>query len=205
MRAMDWTKLLSHLAPEAAPTVIEAFSAAATVFADFYLDTPLRQAHFLAQAAHETGSFTRLEENLNYSAKNLLATFPKQSPDGSTAARFARNPEAIANRVYANRLGNLSPGDGWKYRGRGLFQITGRSNYEAMGKLALLPLLIQPALAMSSRYLLPIALHFWNSRGLSALADQDDLSGITRMVNGAETGLSDRAAWLTRFKEALDG
>ena len=202
---MDWTQIISHLAPEAATTVTEAFNTATTVFDDFNLNTPLRQAHFLAQAAHETGAFTALEENLNYSAKGLLATFPHYFQDGSTAARFARNPEAIANRVYSRRMGNSQPGDGWKYRGRGVFQLTGRSNYEAMGTRAMLPLLIQPILAMSSRYLLPIALHFWNSRGLSALADQDDLSTITRMINGGENGLPDRAAWLAKFKEALNG
>lgn len=204
---MDWPGLIKELAPLARASVLEAFQSAASAFDAAQVNTPLRQAHFLAQAAHETGGFSRLEEGLNYSAKRILEVF-KSVPSATLANRLANNPEALANYVYddahrRNKLGNTQPGDGWRYRGRGIFQLTGRANYEAMGKRAQLPLLIQPELAISSRYLLPIALSFWTSRGLNAFADEDDLVSITRRINGGENGLGDRAAWLARFKEAL--
>ena len=199
---MNWPGLLLQLAPEAHPNVVEAFQSADTAFADFKVNTPLLQAHALAQASHETGGFRRIEENLNYSADGLMATWSSRFPE-DVAKKLARNPEAIANRAYSGRMGNTQPGDGWRYRGRGIFQLTGRANYASMGRLAQIPLEAQPELALASRYLLPVALHYWNSRGLSALAERDDLEGITRKINGGLNGLEDRARWLARGKDAL--
>lgn len=201
---MNWPGILLQVAPKAAPAVLEAFGFAETVFSDFQLNTPRRQAHFLAQAHHETGGFRLLEENLNYSDKGLLATFPRHFTDLEAAKPYARQPEKIANRVYSARMGNNSPGDGWNYRGRGLFQLTGRENYRKFGALAQIPLEKQPELALSSRYLLVIALHYWNSRSLSKLADEDDLRTVTYRVNGGFNGLEDRAAKLVIWKGALN-
>jgi len=204
---MDWPGLIKELAPLARASVLEAFRSAPSVLDAAQVNTPIRQSHFLAQAAHETGGFSRLEEGLNYSAKRILEVF-KSVPSATLANRLANNPEALANYVYddahrRSKLGNTQPGDGYRYRGRGIFQLTGRANYEAMGKRVQLPLLIQPELVNSSRYLLPIALSFWAARGLNAFADEDDLVSITRRINGGENGLEDRAAWLVRFKGAL--
>lgn len=180
--------------------------------ASISLNTDLRWAHFLSQVAHESSGFKRIVENLNYSAGGLLATFPKYFKTASDAALFARQPERIANRVYANRLGNgpEESGDGWRYRGRGLIQITGRDNYRACSvsiwaddRLLRAPeLLEEPDGAVAS------ACWYWRSRELNALADQDDLEAITRKVNGGLHGLDDhdrsdldtRMDWLVRAK-----
>jgi putative chitinase len=203
MAAMNWPGIITELAPKAIPAARQAFQSADSILSDFLINTPQRIALFLAQVMHETGGLTRIEENLNYSPKRLLEVFPKYFPDLAMAMKYAGNAEAIANRVYGARMGNKSAGDGWKYRGRGFFQLTGRDNYEAMGKRAAIPLLIQPELATSSRYLLPLACHFWNSRGMSALADENDLRTITYRVNGGFNGLDDRAAWLVKAKEVM--
>lgn len=200
---MDWQTILRTLAPKALPVVREAFLSADSNFADFQINTPLRQAHFMAQALHETGGFTRIDENLNYSAEGLRKTFPRYFPDDEIAKKFHRKPEAIANRVYGQRMGNSKAGDGWRYHGRGLFQLTGFKNYEAMGKRSQLPLLIQPDLVTFSRYLLPIACHFWTAGNYNAQADQDDCRGITYRLNGGLNGLEDRIAWLAKVKAVL--
>ena len=199
---MNWPGLLLEVAPEAHPNVISAFESAETVFSDFNLSSPLRLAHPLAQFAHETGGFARLEENLNYSAMGLMRTWPSRFPP-DVAARCACNPEMIANRAYQGRYGNKDPGDGWKYRGRGLIQITFRANYADMGKRCHLPLEVQPELVIASRYLLPVALTWWCSHGLLELSDRDDLKGITKVVNGGTNGLEDRRHWLDVWKRAL--
>lgn len=168
----------------------------------FHIDTPLRQAHFLAQAGHESGGFRLLVENLNYSTKGLLATWPKRF-NAELAERLARNPEAIANYVYAGRLGNEQPGDGWRYRGRGLFQLTGRANYRAAGLALALPLEEIPERAEQPGVAALAAAWFWSYRVPAALADNDELVAITRAINGGTLGLADRRARLERAKAAL--
>lgn len=166
------------------------------------INTPLRQAHFLAQAGHESGGFKRLVENLNYSADGLRATWPTRFTAAS-AAEFARQPEKIANRVYGNRMGNVEPGDGWKYRGRGIFQLTGRENYARAGKALGLPLEREPERLESPEAAALTAAWYWHDRGLNALADADDLMAVTRRINGGLHGLDDRRQRLVRAKRAL--
>lgn len=167
--------------------------------------TPLRLAHFMAQAAHECGGFGTFVENLNYSADALRRTWPKRFRSQAEAVPYARNPEAIANKVYADRLGNgpEGSGDGWKYRGRGIFQLTGRANYAEYGDKLGLQLEDHPDLAAEATNAVRIALEYWGANGLSSLADRDDIRGITRRINGGENGLSDRAARLRTAKRQL--
>lgn len=141
--------------------------------ARFEIDTPERVAMFLAQVGHESQSLKRLVENLNYSAEGLLKTWPKRFTPAE-AKQYARQPERIANSVYANRMGNGSPdsGDGYRYRGRGLIMITGYDNYAEAARALALPLVAQPELLEQRTWAEIAAGWFWQSRGLNDLADQ---------------------------------
>ena len=175
---------------------------AAMQFAE--VNTPLRIAMFLAQLAHESTQLNRIVENLNYSEQGLLDTFPKYF-NAASARDYARQKERIANHVYANRLGNgdEASGDGWKYRGRGLIQVTGKSNYADCGKALGLDLvdapeqLEQPMLAARS------AAWFWKAKGLNALADAQDIVGATQRINGGTKGLKERREFYERAKASL--
>jgi len=160
--------------------------------ARFDITSPLRVAHFMGQLHHESGGFTRMVENLNYSAKRLVQVWPKRFPTLAAAQPFALNAAALGEKVYAGRLGNIHPGDGGKFIGRGLIQLTGRSNYSAAVIALGLPLLEDPGLAATPVAAALIAGWFWDSRGLNALADQDDIEGITRKINGGIVGLPER-------------
>jgi putative chitinase len=162
------------------------------------IDTPARIAAFLAQVGHESADLARTEENLNYSADGLRKTWPNRFPTIAVARQYARKPEAIANFVYAGRMGNgnVLSGDGWTYRGRGLLQLSGRQNYHAyaveMGEPDLRPdrLAKTPHAALSACW-------FWNNRNLNLLADYDDaeaVKAVTRRINGGLMGLEDRMA-----------
>jgi putative chitinase len=192
----------------------------------FALVEPLERAHFFAQCAHESAGFTKLVENLNYSADGLANTWPtrfaKRAGDGEyvrdpvsrrkvpndTAKRLSRNPERIANAAYANRLGNgdAASGDGWKFRGRGYIQLTGRANYQqvSMAVFGDNRLLDCPELLEQPQHAALAAGFFWTSRHLSIHALKDDLEGVTRGVNGGLIGLEDRRQWLRRFKVEFD-
>lgn len=174
-------------------------------FEAYELTTPLRQAHFLAQAAHESGGFTIFTENLNYSAQGLLKIFHKYFPNESLAESYARQPRKIASRVYANRMGNgdEASGDGYKYRGRGVFQVTGKANYELMANELNIDCVNNPDLLLSTDNALESALVFWDKHNLNPLADRDDVEGITRKINGGTNGLDDRISYLRRAKRAL--
>ena len=169
----------------------------------FGIDNPLRRAHFLAQVAHESGHFKRLVENLNYSAKGLLATWPSRFTK-AIAAVYARKPERIANLVYANRMGNGSEasGEGWRYRGRGWIQLTGKSNYAAYSERLFGDdrLVRDPDMAAQPDVAAKLAGSYWQVNGLNELADKEDLTGITRRINGGLNGLADRANLLHKFK-----
>lgn len=169
------------------------------------IDTPMREAHFVAQLAHESAQFTRLEENLNYSAKRLLEVWPSRFPFASEAARYANSPEKLANRVYANRLGNgvEASGDGWRYRGRGPIQITGRGNYKAAGDAVGIDLVATPEAVLRPVVGCDVAGWFWQSRKLNALADLDNIRHITMRINGGSHGLEDRRGWLSIAKTVL--
>lgn len=173
------------------------------------ITTPDREAFFLAQVAHESAGFTRLVENLNYSREALQRVFKKYFPDEATAALYARQPEKIANKVYGGRLGNddEASGDGWKYRGRGLIQLTGRDNYLECS-LALFgdgTLVMSPDRLELPRFACESAGWFWQKHGLNEYADRDDFAGCTRRINGGLNGLEDRHAWLVKARAILNG
>ncbi len=167
------------------------------------IDTPLRIAHFIAQVAHESTMFRRVVENLNYSAEGLRAVFPRHF-DRAAAQAYARNPRAIGNRAYANRLGNgdEASGDGFRYRGRGLVQLTGRANYREFGEWIGVDVVAAPEL-VSDRYAVASAVYFWTTRKLNAIADRDDLNALTRAINGGLNGLDDRLRLLEKARAAL--
>ncbi len=172
----------------------------------FDINSPLRVCHFLAQIAHESGSFNFRTENLNYSAKALRAVFGKYFATDDDAESCARQPEKIANIVYASRMGNgdADSGEGWKYRGRGLIQLTGKDNYEQCGAAIGLPLADEPdQVAESADTAVAAACWFWKLRRLNEAADEDDVELITRRINGGTHGLEDRKEFLERAKKAL--
>lgn len=164
----------------------------------------LREAHFIAQMGHESGDFKFLVENLNYSAQGLLKTFPKYFTPAQ-AARYARKPQMIASRVYANRMGNGSEasGDGWKYRGRGIIQITGKYNYSEYAKYKGISLDDAVDFLMTKEGAMDSACWYWMSRGLNSMADKDDLIGITKRINGGLKGYEDRKIRYRRARAVL--
>lgn len=180
-------------------------ASAAAHFPTYAIESPLRLAHFLAQGAVETGGYRRLEEGLTYSAARLTAVWPKRFPNAAAAAPYANNPEALANQVYSGRIGNGPPasGDGWKYRGRGLLQLTGRANYAEAEKNTGVSLVANPHLAADPALSVQIACVYWALRGINGLADADDLSGVRLKVNGGQTGLAECRTFLERAKIVL--
>ena len=192
--------------PAVRPTDIARFATPlAEACAEWNIDTPLRLAAFLAQIAHESGQFRALVENLNYSAEALLRVFPRHF-DAGQAAAYARQPERIGSRVYANRMGNgdEASGDGWSYRGRGLIQVTGKTNYAACGAALGLDLIAQPELLEQPAPATRSAAWFWNRHDLNRLADARDITTITRRINSGLTGLDDRKACYARACTALE-
>ncbi|ALD96241.1 glycoside hydrolase family 19 protein [Pseudomonas syringae] len=173
-----------------------------TAMSKYQIATQLRIAAFIAQVGHESGQLTVTVENLNYSAKGLQATWPKRF-DATSAAEYARQPERIANVVYGSRLGNTAPGDGWKYRGRGLIQVTGKANYEACAEALGLDLINHPELLELAQHAAMSAAWFWHQAALNTLADKGDFLTITRRINGGTNGLADRQALYARALEVL--
>lgn len=173
------------------------------------INTVKRVAAFLAQTAHESGEFKFITENLNYSADALLRVFPNYF-NTQQAAAYARKPEQIANHVYGNRMGNgpeLS-GDGWKYRGRGLLQITGKSNYSLFavamyGDHSAMIMANPDIITMNNSNALDTAIWFWKAHNLNILADNEDIKSMTRIINGGFNGLDDRIARYNRYKIIL--
>jgi len=169
----------------------------------FNINTPLRLAHFLAQCGHESGGFKVTQENLNYSAKGLMGIFKKYFPTQQLAEAYQRQPQKIANKVYASRMdnGNEASGDGYKFRGRGYIQLTGRANYTAFGKAINEDIANNPDV-VSGKYALLSAAWFWSKNGLNTLADggasDQVVTSITKRVNGGTIGLPDR---IKHFKE----
>ena len=159
----------------------------------FKINSPVRMAAFIAQVGHESGQLTRMVENLNYSSDRLQAVWPNRF-DAVLAAQVARKPEQIANIAYGGRMGNALPGDGWKYRGRGLIQLTGANNYRAAGAALGLDLVNHPELVEQPETAALVAGWFWQSNGLNELADSGQFAKITRTINGGLTGQADRVA-----------
>jgi len=174
-------------------------------FQKYDINTPVRQAFFIGQCAHESGNFKVLEENLHYSATRLMAVWPSRFPNLAVANQYANNPEKIANYVYAGRLGNGNEesGDGWKYHGRGLIQLTGKENYDNCGKGLSINLINQPNLLVEPQYAALSAGWFWNKKGLNALADAQDYDTMTKRINGGLIGLDDRKAKIAKALSVL--
>jgi putative chitinase len=169
----------------------------------YQIDTPLRVAGFLSQVGHESGGFKFTSENLNYSAQALRAIFGKYFVDDSQALAYARQPEKIANRVYASRMGNgdEKSSDGFKYRGRGLIQLTGKDNYTAFSNASGVDAVNRPELVELPDAASLSAGWFWDTRHLNNYADAQDVLGMTKRVNGGLNGLDDRQA---RYKRLMD-
>jgi putative chitinase len=193
---MDISKLKGHV-PDAVIAQIP------EVMDKFQINTPLRLCHFLAQCGHESGNFKAVNENLNYGAKGLRGIFPKYFPTDALAAEYERKPEKIANKIYGGRMGNgpEATGEGYKYRGRGFIQLTGKDNYSAFDKVVAEDITSNPDL-VATKYPLLSAAWFWNSRKLNEIADKGatdaEVTAITKKVNGGTIGLEDR---IKHFKE----
>ncbi|BAO63244.1 lytic enzyme [Pseudomonas protegens Cab57] len=170
--------------------------------ARFKINSPVRMAAFIAQVGHESGRLTRMVENLNYSADRLRAVWPNRF-DAALAAQVARKLEQIANIVYAGRMGNTLAGDGWKYRGRGLIQLTGANNYRAAAAALGLDLVNHPELVEQPDAAALVAGWFWQSNGLNELADSGQFAKITRTINGGLTGHAERVALLDLAAKVL--
>ncbi len=170
------------------------FNALNDILPEYEINTPERVAAFIAQCAHESGGFKFLQENLNYKAASLRRVFPKYFPDDAIAAAYANKPQMIANRIYANRMGNgdEASGDGWTYRGRGLIQLTGKNNYTFFAAS------IDTPLEEVSEYLetfegaVQSACFFWDQNKLNQWADARDILTLTKRINGGTIGLEDR-------------
>lgn len=160
---------------------------------EFNIHTPRQSAMFIAQVLHESGKLTAVRENLNYSEQGLVTIFGKYF-DRNTAKSYARNPEKIANKVYANRMGNgpESSGDGWRYRGRGLIQLTGKTNYIECGKELQKDLVKDPSYLETPEGAARSAAWFWYSRKLNNSAEAGDIKTNTRLINGGLNGFDDR-------------
>lgn len=171
-------------------------------FQQYEIETPDRIASFLAQTGYESGQYNRLEENLNYStASRLTRIWPRRFPDEASAMPYVNNPQKLANVVYANRMGNgdAASNDGFRFRGRGIIQLTGRSNYDSAGEAMGVDLINAPEMLADPKWAALSAAWFWQSRGLNELADDrthdedlEDFARITRRINGGVVGLKDR-------------
>jgi putative chitinase len=161
---------------------------------DYEIDTPQRIAAFIAQCSHESGGFTALKENLNYRAVTLRKVFPKYFPNDDLANAYAGKQEMIANRVYGGRMGNgaEATGDGFRYCGRGLIQLTGKSNYQAFADSLEMEVEDVPEYLQSFEGAAQSACWFWESNNLNRFADTGDIKGMTKVINGGYIGLDDR-------------
>src|SRR5262245_35151449 len=198
-----------RLAPSLRSSSPEAFEDCPAVFDPLEIsDDPLRVAHFMAQVLHESGGLTLQFENLNYSAGRLPKVWPLRfRPKGPLdPAEFAHDPEKLANEVYGGRMGNVDPGDGFTYRGRGLMQLTGRESYRAATTAVRQDFPDAPDFeaspdeVISAQWCLRIATAEWMAKGCNAMADRDDIRAITRAINGGLIGLADRMEWARRTK-----
>jgi putative chitinase len=198
-------KVIIALCPRAHPVYTSAFKYANSTLVTFgILNNERRLVHFLAQILHESGGLTLLRENLYYSAERLTAVWPSRFPTLATAREYADNPQKLANYVYANRLGNTEPNDGWTFRGRGLVQLTGRSNYEELGRRLNIELIQNPESVLFPEYTLQIAGSFWQWKDCNKYADKGDLRAVTKALNGGYIGLQSRRSWYDKVARALN-
>lgn len=193
---------IQKLAPNAKSHYREAFKNADGVLSQFGINqSPLRLAHFMAQVLHETGGLTIYIESMNYSAKRLCVVWPSRFPTLESATPYAHNGRKLANKVYNGRMGNRhDTDDGWNYIGRGLLQMTGREDYAGYGNLLGVDLISTPDLAFDKDHTLRIAALEWNKKACNPHADQDNLSKVTRLINGGQIGIAQRKEWLAKTK-----
>lgn len=189
-------ELLTAMCPKTKRSILESYVEPLNTVAEYYemFDNPRRVAGFLAQIAHESGGFNAVVENLNYSAKGLMGTFKKYFPTEELAKQYERQPQKIANRVYANRMknGDEASGDGFKFRGRGLIQLTGRDNYTKFAEA--LDMSIEDTIAYleTPNGAVASAGWFWDNNKLNQYCDKDDFVTLTKRINGGTIGLADR-------------
>jgi putative chitinase len=172
-------------------------------FAKYDISTPKRQAAFIGQCQHESANFTKLEENLNYSAEGLMKTWPSRFPTLEYAAQYAKNPAKIAGKVYNGRLGNTSEEEAAKYLGRGLIQLTGKENYVRCGTSINVDLVNNPDYLLDPKYAALSAGWFYNRKGLNELADIGDIETMTKRINGGLIGLDDRKIKIAKALSVL--
>ena len=183
----DWYNAICRLCPE------------------YEINTPKRLAAFIAQCSHESGNFTVLKENLNYRAAGLIKTWPTRFPSLEVAMKYEKNPEKIANKVYANRMGNgdEASGDGWRYSGKGLIQLTGKENYQRFATSIKMNIEDLPNYLMTFEGAVRSACFFWKSNNLNKDADAGDIKTITKKINGGYIGLEDRMKHYTKALKIL--
>lgn len=181
----QWTRVLNLLLP------------------DYEINNPKRIAAFLAQCIHESGGFVFLKENLNYKAESLMKVWPRHFPNLEIAKAYQRNPEKIANKAYANRMGNgdENSGDGWRFSGRGLIQLTGKTNYQNFADSIETPLEEIPEYLETFEGAVQSACWFWETNNLNPLADKGDIVSLTKRINGGTIGLEDR---IKHYNHALE-
>jgi len=193
------------------PKVDAWYTALIEILPKYGINTPRRVAHFISQCAHESNNFRSLEENLNYSADALARVFPRYFGAGKRdAAAYSRNPEKIANYVYMDefrtaKMGNVNPGDGWRFRGRGLKQLTGRDNYTRFGKSVGMTAEQAADYVATEKGAIESACWFWDTNKLNTIADTDDVVLMTRRINGGNIGLEDRQQRYNRALPLLEG
>ena len=171
----------------------------------YSINNTVRQAAFLGQCMHESNNFKVLQENLHYSANGLKAAWGSRFPTDEIANKYANHPDMIANKVYANRMGNgdEESGDGWRYRGRGIIQCTGKDLYKTLSDALNIDLIADPDLLMEMPYAVMSAGWFFNKKALNALADAKDYKEMTKRINGGFNGLDDRIAKINQAMEVL--
>ena len=188
--------LLTHMCPRTKSNILEGYIEPLNTVAEYYEmnANPARLAGFLAQTAHESGGFTAIKENLNYSAKGLMGTFKKYFPNDEIANQYAKKPERIANRVYANRMSNgpEESGDGYRFCGRGLIQLTGRANYTKFAQDLGMSLEDTIAYLETPNGAVSSAGWFWDNNKLNQYCDSGDFVTLTKRINGGTIGLEDR-------------
>lgn len=189
------------------PYIDHWYEALCKILPDYEINTVPRVAAFLAQTAHESGGYKALRENLNYKAESLMRVWPRYFPDIATAQHYAHNQEAIANRAYANRMGNgdEASGDGWRYCGRGLIQLTGKSNYQAFAESIETPVEEIPEYLGTFEGAIQSGCWFWESNNLNQYADKGDILTMTKRINGGTLGLADRQKHYDHAIHVLQG
>lgn len=176
------------------PYVEQWYNALCQLLPEYEINTPQRVAAFVAQCAHESGNFRLLQENLNYRAASLMKVWPRHFPTAEIANQYAQKPQAIANRAYANRMGNgpEASGDGWAYAGKGLIQLTGKDNYTRFAESIETPVEEIPEFLQTFEGAVQSACWFWETNNLNQWADKGDILTLTKRINGGTIGLDDR-------------